>query len=52
MTYSYVSLKRHNFVTTIDVMEHILPHYSAKERQINYSIFINVTVSCSLRTCT
>ena len=39
MAYSYVSLKRHDVVTTIDVMEHILPYNSAKVRLINYSIF-------------
>ena len=35
MTYSYVSLKRHDFVTTIDVIKHILPYNSAMECLIN-----------------
>ena len=38
--------KQHNFVTTDNVIQHILHSNSTKERLINYSI------SCSLRACT
>ena len=33
--YSYVSLKCHDFVTTIDIIQRILPYISAMERLIN-----------------
>ena len=35
MMYFYVSLKRHDFVMTIDVIKHVLPYNSARERLIN-----------------
>ena len=36
-------------MTFIDVIKHILPYNSAKERLINYCIFQNLKISCSLR---
>ena len=35
MTYSYVSLKGHDFVTTIDVIKHIFLYNSAMEHLSN-----------------
>ena len=39
MTFVDVCLKRHNFVTSNDVIKHILPYISATEPLINYCIF-------------
>ena len=40
MTFKDVFLKRHDFVTSNDVIKHILPYISATEPLINYCIFL------------
>lgn len=47
-----ISIKHYNLVIFGYVAQHILPSNSAKKGLINYYIFLNLKVFCTLSTCT